>query len=132
MIQPLRNEADGLLWGQGAGECPRMSRDSEEGQQHDPAQADWLFPSECGLPPLPHNIVMGSVLIHSVQENIRVDDLHFRSANFLRISSSSRSEAMAIALVKSHDAAPIRNVFWRNSGRGAFGLALPSPAAAID
>ena len=89
------------------GKNARVRGDTEKPEEYDPRQARWIIAANGLLPPFAQRRVMYRVFVDGLKEYVQVDDLHFRSTIFRKISSSSSAAASASARRKSTRGVPI-------------------------
>lgn len=99
--QPSLNEFHLKLWPQRIGEDIRGGCDSLEGENADPTRTHTDRAPQQRIQPCARWPVVNGVLVHRVDEQIRVDEDHFLSLSLRASSSSSSRSAKSSVLSRS-------------------------------
>ncbi len=103
--QPFVHVGQRLLRFQRVLENCAPSRDPDEGKNNDPRQANFGRRGKCTLDPLTRRLVHGNVGIDGIDENVGVQEDHFRASIFPIAPSSSSSSASRNARSRSRSGA---------------------------
>src|SRR5687768_583300 len=92
---------------EGSRKHPGIGGKPQEPEKHHPWEADGVLVVHGFFQPATHKVVLWRIRIHSVEENVQIDDSHLRNASSRTISSSSRAAASASALSSATRGTPI-------------------------
>lgn len=106
-IQPIADLIECFLYRERLRENSRSSRNPQERENHDPIKPDQLVAGQRFFEPLATNHMFYRVLVDGVQQDVGIDNLHWRSPIFWIMASSSISNASAVALVMSISGGPM-------------------------
>src|ERR1700730_6547423 len=98
LFQPGLDDVERRFWGQGIPEQAGPRGDTKERQEHVPGESDALLSGNRGFQPALRLLVLWSVYVDGVNEDVDVQEYHLRSESLRPSSSSSIASAAARAL----------------------------------